>query len=66
MSRTEAKKRVSMADHLFALQGVECRQDDAVLDETPAAYKPIAQVMAAQDDLVEIMHTLKQVLCVKG
>ena len=66
MSRTEAKKRVSMAEHLEALQGVECRQDEAVLDETPAAYKPIEQVMAAQNDLVEIMHTLKQVLCVKG
>jgi len=66
MSRTEAKKRVSMADHLLAVQGVECRQDASVLDETPAAYKPIEQVMAAQDDLVEIVHTLKQVLCVKG
>jgi tRNA-splicing ligase RtcB len=49
-----------------ALKGVECRKDEDVIDETPAAYKPIEQVMEAQDDLVEIMHTLKQVLCVKG
>jgi len=66
MSRTEAKRRVSMEEHLQAVQGVECRKDEAVLDETPAAYKPIENVMAAQQDLVEVVHTLKQVVCVKG
>jgi tRNA-splicing ligase RtcB len=45
---------------------VECRKDASVIDETPAAYKPIDKVMAAQADLVEIVHTLKQVVCVKG
>ena len=66
MSRTEAKKRISMEEHLEAVKDVECRKDAAVLDETPAAYKPIDQVMEAQKDLVEIMHTLRQVVCVKG
>jgi tRNA-splicing ligase RtcB len=66
MSRTEAKRRVSMEEHLAAVDGVECRKDVGVLDETPAAYKPIESVMAAQQDLVEIVHTLKQVVCVKG
>jgi tRNA-splicing ligase RtcB len=46
--------------------GVECRKDDGVLDEIPGAYKDIDQVMAAQTDLVEIVHTLKQVMCIKG
>jgi tRNA-splicing ligase RtcB len=66
MSRTEAKKRVSLAEHITATVGVECRKDESVIDETPSAYKPIEAVMAAQADLVEIVHTLKQVLCVKG
>ncbi|MBU0654166.1 MAG: RtcB family protein [Gammaproteobacteria bacterium] len=66
MSRTEAKRRVSMEEHKRAVAGVECRTDDSVIDETPSAYKPIEKVMAAQSDLVEIVHTLKQVLCVKG
>ncbi len=66
MSRTEAKRRVSLAEHLQATAGVECRKDEAVIDETPSAYKPIEKVMEAQADLVEIVHTLKQVLCVKG
>lgn len=66
MSRTEAKRRVSLAEHIKATEGVECRKDEAVIDETPSAYKPIDQVMAAQADLVEIVHTLKQVVCVKG
>lgn len=47
-------------------QGVECRKDDAVLDEIPSAYKDIDTVMANQADLVEVVHTLKQVMCVKG
>jgi len=66
MSRTEAKRRVSLDEHIEATKGVECRKDNSVIDETPAAYKPIDKVMAAQSDLVEIVHTLKQVVCVKG
>ncbi len=66
MSRTQAKKTVSLEQHLEATRDVECRKDNSVIDETPAAYKPIEQVMAAQKDLVEIVHTLKQVVCVKG
>jgi tRNA-splicing ligase RtcB len=53
-------------DHIKATQGVECRKDEEVLDESPAAYKDIDSVMRSQTDLVEIVHTLKQVLCVKG
>lgn len=66
MSRTQAKKQVTLDEHLKATEGVECRKDESVIDETPSAYKPIEKVMAAQDDLVEIVHTLKQVVCVKG
>lgn len=66
MSRTEAKKRFSLEDHARDTAGVECRKDVDVLDETPLAYKPIADVMAAQAGLVDIVHELKQVLCVKG
>lgn len=66
MSRTKAKKMVSLEEHNKATEGVECRKDASVIDETPAAYKPIEQVMKAQEDLVEIVHTLKQVVCVKG
>jgi tRNA-splicing ligase RtcB len=65
-SRNEARRRFSLADHAEATAGVECRKDEAVLDETPGAYKPIDAVMAAQKDLVEVLHTLKQVVCVKG
>ncbi|MDR6510478.1 tRNA-splicing ligase RtcB [Novosphingobium capsulatum] len=66
MSRTAAKRLVSLADHIADTEGVECRKDVGVIDETPRAYKPIEAVMAAQADLVEIVHTLKQVVCVKG
>lgn len=66
MSRTQAKKLVSLDEHIADTQGVECRKDAGVIDETPRAYKPIEAVMAAQADLVEIVHTLKQVVCVKG
>ncbi|RNJ64512.1 MAG: RtcB family protein [Porphyrobacter sp. IPPAS B-1204] len=66
MSRTEAKKLVTLDEHLADTAGVECRKDAGVIDETPKAYKPIEAVMAAQADLVEIVHTLKQVVCVKG
>ena len=51
---------------MAATAGVECRKDAGVIDESPSAYKDIDQVMAAQDDLVEVLHTLKQVVCVKG
>jgi tRNA-splicing ligase RtcB (3'-phosphate/5'-hydroxy nucleic acid ligase) len=66
MSRTAAQKRFTVADHEAATAGVECRKDAGVIDETPAAYKDIDAVMAAQRDLVEIAYTLKQVVCVKG
>ena len=66
MSRNEAKRRVTLAEHANATRDVECRKDNEVIDETPAAYKPIDAVMAAQADLVEIVHELKQVVCVKG
>jgi tRNA-splicing ligase RtcB len=66
MSRTEAKRRISLEDHAKATAHVECRKDADVVDESPAAYKPIEAVMAAQSDLVEIVHTLRQVVCVKG
>ena len=66
MSRNEAKKRFTLEDHARMTAGVECRKDADVIDETPAAYKSIDDVMAAQADLVEIVHTLRQVVCVKG
>ena len=66
MSRNEAKRRFTLADHAAATAGVECRKDADVIDETPGAYKPIDAVMAAQRDLVEVVHTLRQVVCVKG
>lgn len=66
MSRTAAKKLVTLDEHIADTAGVECRKDAGVIDETPKAYKPIEAVMAAQADLVEIVHTLKQVVCVKG
>ena len=66
MSRTQAKREVSLDEHILATEGVECRKDKDVIDETPKAYKPIERVMAAQNDLVEIVYTLKQIVCVKG
>ena len=66
MSRTAAKKKFSLDDHVKATQGVECRKDAGVIDETPAAYKDIDAVMEAQSDLVEIVYRLKQIVCVKG
>lgn len=66
MSRGQAKKEFSLEDHAKATEGVECRKDADVIDETPGAYKDIDAVMAAQADLVEVVHTLKQVICVKG
>lgn len=64
--RKEAMRKFTVADLVAQTEGVECRKDDAVLDELPAAYKDIDQVMENQHDLVDIVHTLKQVLCVKG
>lgn len=66
MSRTKARKMFSIEDHMRATEGVECRKDAGVIDETPMAYKDIDDVMAAQSDLLDVVHRLKQVLCVKG
>ncbi len=66
MSRKQAKATFTVEDHAAATAHVECRKDVGVLDETPGAYKDIDAVMAAQADLVEIVHTLRQVVCVKG
>jgi tRNA-splicing ligase RtcB (3'-phosphate/5'-hydroxy nucleic acid ligase) len=66
MSRAAAKRRFTLEDHAEATKGVECRKDADVIDETPGAYKPIDAVMEAQADLVEVVHTLRQVVCVKG
>ena len=66
MSRSAAKKKITVEDHVKATEGVECRKDEGMIDESPSAYKDIDMVMASQTDLVEIVHTLKQVLCVKG
>ena len=66
MSRTQARGRFTAADLARQTEGVVCRKDAGVVDEIPAAYKDIDAVMANQEDLVEVVHTLKQVLCVKG
>jgi tRNA-splicing ligase RtcB len=66
MSRNQAKKRFNVDDLIQQTQGVECRKDSGVIDEIPGAYKPIDEVMHQQQDLVEIVATLKQVICVKG
>jgi tRNA-splicing ligase RtcB (3'-phosphate/5'-hydroxy nucleic acid ligase) len=66
MSRTRAKAEFTLEDHAKATAGIECRKDVDVLDETPGAYKDIDAVMRAQSALVEIKHTLKQLICVKG
>jgi tRNA-splicing ligase RtcB len=66
MSRGEAKRRFTVADHARMTEGIECRKDADVIDETPAAYKPIDKVMEAQKDLVEVVHELRQVIVVKG
>ncbi|MEN6541678.1 RtcB family protein [Parvibaculum sp.] len=66
MSRNQATRQFSLEDHAVATAHVECRKDGGVIDETPGAYKDINAVMNAQADLVEIVHTLRQVVCVKG
>ena len=66
LSRTAAKKKFTIDDQVKATEGVECRKDASVIDEIPMAYKDIDAVMEAQSSLVEVVHTLKQVVCVKG
>ncbi len=66
MSRTQAEKQYTVADLAQQTAGVVCRKDKGVLDEIPSAYKDIDEVMANQNDLVEVLHTLKQIICVKG
>ena len=66
MSRTKAKEMFTVADLVAQTAGVECLKTDAVLDEIPGAYKDIEQVMTNQTELVEVVHTLKQVMCIKG
>lgn len=66
MSRNKAKHLFNQQDLIQQTQGIECRKDAGVIDEIPAAYKDIDQVMAHQSDLIEVVHTLKQVLCIKG
>jgi tRNA-splicing ligase RtcB len=66
MSRGDAKRAFTLKQHREATAGVECRKDEGVIDETPMAYKDIDAVMAAQVDLVEVVHTLRQIVCVKG
>jgi tRNA-splicing ligase RtcB (3'-phosphate/5'-hydroxy nucleic acid ligase) len=66
MSRTAAKKRFTVAEHEAATSGVNCRKDAGVIDETPGAYKSIDAVIEAERDLIDVVHTLKQVVCVKG
>jgi tRNA-splicing ligase RtcB len=66
MSRSKAKTMYSVEDLIAQTEGIECRKDQGVVDEIPAAYKDIDEVMANQSELVDIAHTLRQVLCVKG
>jgi tRNA-splicing ligase RtcB len=66
MSRNNARKLFSVEELIEQTRGVVCRKDRGVLDEIPGAYKDIDEVMANQSDLVDVVHTLKQVLCVKG
>jgi tRNA-splicing ligase RtcB len=66
LSREAAKRTYTLADLKAQTAGVECRKDAGVLDEIPGAYKSIDAVMAAQAELVDVVHTLKQVMCIKG
>ena len=66
MSRTEAKRRLNCRDLEEQTGGVECRKDGGVLDEIPGAYKDIGEVMSNQSDPVEVVHQLRQVVCIKG
>lgn len=66
MSRSKAKLLFNQQDLIAQTQGIECRKDKGVVDEIPSAYKDIDEVMANQSDLIEVVHTLKQVMCIKG
>lgn len=66
MSRTQAKHTYTVDDMVGQTQGIECRKDSGVIDEIPSAYKDIDTVMENQNDLVEVVHTLKQSICIKG
>ena len=66
MSRSKAKLLFNQQDLIAQTQGVECRKDKGIVDEIPSAYKDIHQVMAHQSDLIDVVHTLRQVLCIKG
>jgi tRNA-splicing ligase RtcB len=66
LSRSKAKDQFTLDDLIQQTQGIECRKDTGIIDEIPAAYKPIEQVMNQQSDLVEVVATLKQIVCVKG
>jgi tRNA-splicing ligase RtcB (3'-phosphate/5'-hydroxy nucleic acid ligase) len=66
MSRNAARRTITLEQHLASLQGVECRRDPDVIDESPACYKDVEAVMRAQADLTEPIHTLKQIVVVKG
>jgi tRNA-splicing ligase RtcB len=66
MSRNKAKRMYDEDDLAQQTAGVECRIDKSVVDEIPSAYKDIDKVMQHQTDLVEVVHTLKQVVCIKG
>lgn len=66
LSRGAAKKAISLEDHAKATEGIECRKDADIIDESPAAYKDVSTVIAAQTDLIEVVHTLRQIINVKG
>jgi tRNA-splicing ligase RtcB len=66
MSRAKAKKVISLEQHARDTANIECRKDAGILDESPGAYKPLDAVMKAQEDLVEVVHRLKPLVCVKG
>lgn len=66
MSRNAAKRAFTLEDHEAATAGIECRKDAEVIDETPGAYKSIDAVLEAEKDLVEVVHELRQIVCVKG
>jgi tRNA-splicing ligase RtcB (3'-phosphate/5'-hydroxy nucleic acid ligase) len=66
MSRSAAKRQFNEQDVETQTAGIECRKDKGVIDEIPSAYKDIDQVMQNQSDLIAVVHTLKQVICVKG
>ena len=66
LSRSKAKDQFTLDDLIQQTQGIECRKDTGIIDEIPAAYKPIEQVMHQQSDLVEVVATLRQIICIKG